>query len=77
MAIILTSSEKQTLDALKQKVGKLTSEEALELAIQADDFLKTMGSSDPAYQHFFQQRAGFLLYAELVEKEEVEDKICA
>lgn len=62
--------EQWKLDKYKTEVGKLTSEEALTLALEAEQFMKDCGPFDPAFAFFSNQYRMMLDYADLLDKEE-------
>lgn len=69
----------QTLLQLKllhfeRKYGKLTKDEALQLAIDADKFKTDCGVFDIAFSKFAEDTRGMLEYAELLERLENGDK---
>ena len=54
------------LEIMKGKVGEMTSDEALEMAIHFDQIAKDVGPFDMAYVMFIENRDGFMSYAELL-----------
>ncbi len=66
--------DKYKLDFYRSKIGVLTSAEALDLALSADQTKCDVGVHDPAFLHFAEQARVFLNYAELLEKEENSSK---
>lgn len=55
------------------KFGHMSSDEALLIAIDAEQFAKSVGPFDVAYEHFIKQRNDFEAYALLLEKERFTD----
>lgn len=53
---------------LGPQILELTPDQALELALQAEEFKKSMSPFDPAYQHFVQQELTWTDIASLLEK---------
>ena len=54
------------LEIMKSKVGQMTSDEALEMAIEFDQIANDVGVFDMAYAMFIENRDGFMSYAELL-----------
>ena len=54
------------LEIMKAKVGEMTSDEALEMAIHFDQIAKDVGVFDMAYEMFIENRDGVMSYAELL-----------
>lgn len=54
------------LEIMKGKVGKMTSDEALNMAIHFDQIAKDVGVFDMAYSMFIANRDGYMSYAELL-----------
>lgn len=54
------------LEIMKGKVGEMTSDEALNMAIHFDQIAKDVGVFDMAYSMFIANRDGYMSYAELL-----------
>lgn len=54
------------LEDMKNKVGAMTSDEALELAIHFEQMARDVGPFDSAFSHFVSNYTGFMAYAELL-----------
>ena len=52
--------------------GKMTSEEALNLALNSEDIKRSLAPFDPAILHFSDEQTHLFNYAELLERSEVE-----
>ncbi|MGL4261907.1 MAG: hypothetical protein ACRCTX_09835 [Afipia sp.] len=62
--------EKIKLSRLKQRLGEMSSEEALNIALSAEEYKKMCGAFDQATPMFAEQLRTFEEYAFLLEKEE-------
>jgi len=69
----MTPKQLSTLESYQRALGTMTSQEALEIAIQAEQFAKDCGVSDIAYPRFAHEAKVFLDYAELLELQEQQD----
>lgn len=65
----MTHAERSHLALLRTRLGNLTCDEALELAINASEILKDLRAWDPTRGYFLRQEVDFLKMAELLEKE--------
>ena len=63
----MTPLEKRKLEAYKQKIGELTIDDALMLAIEAEEHKIACGPFDPAFSYMFNQQRMFEEYALLLE----------
>ncbi|QRE00146.1 hypothetical protein [Burkholderia phage BCSR5] len=63
---------KWKLDKYKAQFPGLNSEQALQLAIEAEQFKNDCGPMDPAFEYFANQQHVFTQYAELLAEEEAE-----
>jgi hypothetical protein len=68
----MTKYDIMRLNHYRGRFGAMTSEEALLIALDADQFKRDMGPFDPAFRKFAQDEIDFTSYAELLEKEENE-----
>lgn len=50
--------QKKKLEAYQKGLGTLTVDEALRLAIEAEETTKVLGAFDPATEHFIKCRLG-------------------
>lgn len=66
----LTPLERAKLGKYIASVGRMTVDEALSLAVEAEQFAKDVGVHDMAYAKFSNDSRHFLQYAELLEKEQ-------
>jgi hypothetical protein len=58
----------------RDRLGPMTSNEALTISLGAEQTRLDIGVFDPAASHFTQEQIDFLNYAELLEKEENEQR---
>ena len=65
----LTPMEQWKLDHYLKAVGRMTADEALEMALMSEDFASQVGPFDMAYAKFKNDQIEFFKYAELLEKE--------
>ena len=63
----MTDINTMKLSLYQKKFGEMTSEEALHIAIEAEQFCKDCGPHDQAYQHFSRQKHDFEKYALILE----------
>jgi len=61
--------EQWKLDRYLEKVGRMTADQALEMALMSEDFANQVGPFDMAYAKFKNDQVEFFKYAELLEKE--------
>jgi hypothetical protein len=61
--------EQYTLEFYLEKVGRITVNEAMQLALEAEDFATQVGPQDIAYRKFKNDTEHFFRYAELLEQE--------
>jgi hypothetical protein len=66
----MTKLQIMKLKFYRDRLGVMTSKEALEIALGAEQTRRDIGSFDPATTYFTQQQVDFLNYAELLEREE-------
>lgn len=66
----MTLLEARKLEMYKSKIGAMTSEQALTLALEAEQIAKECGPFDVAYEQFKRQQITFEEYALLLEKAE-------
>jgi hypothetical protein len=66
----MTKLEVMKLKHYRDRLGPMTSNEALTIALGAEQTRLDIGAFDPAASHFTQEQIDFLNYAELLEKEE-------
>ena len=65
----LNDLEKRKLIFLKESIGAMTSEEALQLAIECEETKKAVGPFDQAFSWFNERQTVLENYALLIEKE--------
>ena len=68
----MTKLDLMKLKHYRAKIGEMTSQEALEIALLSELTCKDIGPFDPAFTMFKQRELDFTAYAELLEKEESE-----
>jgi hypothetical protein len=68
--ITLTVLEAEKLRLYKKRIGAMTAAEALELAMESEQFMRDCGPFDAAFEHFARSCREMTNYAELLEKEE-------
>lgn len=61
--------ETKKLEIYKSRIGLMTSDQALELALEAEQFAKDCGPFDVAFGYMKHQQRTFEEYALLLEKE--------
>lgn len=66
----MTPLETAKLGRFKLMFGEITSEQAILLAIENEQYKKACGPFDPAFQLFAREQAGLEEYALLIEKTE-------
>lgn len=67
---IIEAKNIRDLRSLKEEFGDMSSDDALELAIEFDAQARLVGPFDPAFPHFAFQHRVFMRYAELLCLEE-------
>lgn len=67
---MLSKLESFKLQSYKASFGEMTSEEALQTALNSEAIKKSMSPFDQAYAHFAEELRTMFIYAELLEKEE-------
>lgn len=65
----LNAVEQRKLSKYLEHVGRMTSDEALQLALEAEQIAKDVGPTDYAFAKFKNDEIHFFEYAELLEKE--------
>lgn len=65
---MLTKIQEWKKERLELKFGKMTSGEALSLALESEQIKKDCGVFDPAYAKFASDQMSLFEYAELLEK---------
>ena len=66
----MTLLETRKLEKYKNHIGLMTSEQALQLALNAEQIAKDCGPFDIAFEHIKRQQLTFEEYALLLEKAE-------
>lgn len=66
----MTNLERLSLKILTERYGELSTEEALDLAINAEQIKLECGPTDPAFLHFAEEAQTLEIYALLREKEQ-------
>lgn len=59
------------INQFERLFGKMTSDEALQQAVFADDIIQQMSNHDSAKLRFIKERDSFLEFAELLENQEL------
>jgi hypothetical protein len=70
----MTKIEILKLKFYRERIGSMSSKEALMLALEAEQIKRDMGPLDITAEHFYQQQRDLTEYAELLEKEENEQQ---
>ncbi len=64
----LNETERGRLLSLVKVLGVISSAEALQCALDADQTLQSLPKSDPAYSRFYRESEGYLQFAALLER---------